>query len=100
MKILVVGSGGREHALVWKLAQSKKVEKIYCAPGNAGIANLAECVEISASDIEGLADFADKNSIDMTVVGPEVSLTLGIVDAFQETESEFMRIRKEFVDTE
>lgn len=83
MKVLVVGSGGREHALVWKLAQSKKVTEIFCAPGNAGISEIATNVNISASDIDGLADFASKENIDLTVVGPEVSLTLGIVDSFQ-----------------
>ncbi len=83
MKILVVGSGGREHALVWKLRQSPRVKEIYCAPGNAGIGNLAKCVDISASDIKGLADFAGKQQIDLTVVGPEAALTLGIVDHFE-----------------
>jgi len=83
MKVLVVGSGGREHALVWKLAQSSKVSKIFCAPGNAGISELATNVDISAEDIEGLTNFALKEEIDLTVVGPEVSLTLGIVDSFQ-----------------
>lgn len=84
MKILVVGSGGREHALVWKLAQGKNVGKIFCAPGNAGISSQAECVDISASDIDGLLAFALQEKIDLTVVGPEVSLTLGIVDRFEE----------------
>ena len=84
MKLLVVGSGGREHALVWKLAQSPKVEKIYCAPGNAGIAQTAECVAIKADDLDGLLAFAMDNKIDLTVVGPEVPLTMGIVDKFQE----------------
>ena len=83
MKVLVVGSGGREHALVWKLSQSKKVSEIFCAPGNAGISEMATNIDISASDIEGLADFAGKEKIDLTIVGPEVSLTLGIVDSFQ-----------------
>ena len=82
MNILVVGSGGREHALAWKLAQSKRVDKIFCAPGNAGIASLAECVDIKASDVDGLLAFALENGIDMTVVGPEDSLTRGIVDRF------------------
>ncbi len=84
MKVLVIGSGGREHALVWKLNQSKKVEKIYCAPGNAGIRKLATCVNIKADDIEGLLDFAREKGIDLTVVGPEDPLTLGIVDVFEE----------------
>lgn len=83
MKILVIGSGGREHALVWKIAQSPKVEKIFCAPGNAGISQLAECVAIGATDLEKLAEFAAREQIDLTVVGPEVPLTLGIVDLFQ-----------------
>ncbi|TSA09456.1 MAG: phosphoribosylamine--glycine ligase [Deltaproteobacteria bacterium] len=82
MKVLVVGSGGREHALVWKIARSPLVKKIYCAPGNAGISTLAECVNISAEDIRGLCAFAQNKKIDMTVVGPETPLTLGIVDLF------------------
>jgi len=82
MRILVVGSGGREHALVWKIAQSKLVEKIFCAPGNGGIAQLAECIPIKADDIAGLLEFARKEKIDLTVVGPEVALSLGIVDEF------------------
>ncbi|MCB2182007.1 MAG: phosphoribosylamine--glycine ligase [Desulfobulbaceae bacterium] len=84
MNILVVGSGGREHALVWKLAQSTRVKKIFCAPGNAGIEALAECVAIKASDVEGLLQFALQNKIDLTVVGPEDSLACGIVDSFEE----------------
>ncbi len=83
MKIMVVGSGGREHALVWKLHSSSRVKKIYAAPGNAGICKLAECVEIQSEDLAGLADFAKRNSIDLTVVGPELPLTLGIVDEFE-----------------
>lgn len=83
-KILVVGQGGREHALVWKLAQSPAVEKIYAAPGNPGIAQLAECLDISASDGEGLLRFAQREGIDLTVVGPEEALMKGIVDAFQQ----------------
>ena len=83
MKILVIGGGGREHALVWKIAQSPKVEKIYCAPGNAGIADLAECVDIKVEDLDGLAEFAKANKIDLTVVGPEVPLTMGVVDRFE-----------------
>ena len=83
MQVLVVGSGGREHALVWKIAQSPKVKKIWAAPGNAGISELAECADISASDIRLLADLAERNRIDLTVVGPEVPLTLGIVDEFE-----------------
>ena len=82
MRILVVGSGGREHALVWKIAQSKLVEKIFCAPGNGGIAHLAECIDIKADDVFGLLEFARKEKVDLTVVGPEVALSLGIVDEF------------------
>ena len=82
MRILVVGSGGREHALVWKIAQSRLAEKIFCAPGNGGIAHLAECIDIKADDVFGLLEFAKKEKIDLTVVGPEVALSLGIVDEF------------------
>ncbi len=82
MRILVIGSGGREHALVWKIAQSKLVKKIFCAPGNGGIAGLAECIDIQADDIFELVEFARKEKIDFTVVGPEVALSLGIVDEF------------------
>lgn len=84
MKILVVGSGGREHALVWKLRQSPRVTEIYCAPGNAGISGLATCVAIGATEIEALADFAQKKGVGLTVIGPEVPLSLGIVDYFEE----------------
>lgn len=82
MKVLVIGSGGREHALVWKVSQSKKVTKIYAAPGNAGIAELAECVAIKSDDIAGLLKFAKSNAIDLTLVGPEGPLSMGIVDEF------------------
>lgn len=84
MKVLVVGSGGREHALVWKIVQSNLVDKIYCAPGNAGTAIDAENVPIGAEDIESLATFAADNEIDLTVVGPEAPLAQGIVDLFEE----------------
>jgi phosphoribosylamine--glycine ligase len=84
MKVLVVGSGGREHALVWKIAQSPLVEKVFCAPGNAGIAQEAECLPIKADDIDGLLAFARREQIGLTVVGPELPLTLGIVDRFRE----------------
>jgi len=84
MKVLVVGGGGREHALVWKLAQSPMVETLYCAPGNPGIASIAECVHIAADEIDALLDFALNEKIDLTMVGPEVPLTMGIVDRFQE----------------
>lgn len=83
MKILVIGSGGREHALVWKIAQSKLVDKIFCAPGNGGISQQAECVDIKAEDIPRLLEFAKKEKIDLTVVGPEIPLALGIVDEFE-----------------
>jgi phosphoribosylamine---glycine ligase len=83
MKVLVIGGGGREHSLVWKIAQSPKVRKIYCAPGNAGIGELAECLPIKADDLTGLARFAEKEKIDLTMVGPEDPLTRGIVDFFQ-----------------
>ena len=82
MKILVVGGGGREHALVWKLAQSPLAEEIYCAPGNAGIADLAECVNIPAEDVDTLLEFALAEEIGLTVVGPEAPLAAGIVDKF------------------
>jgi phosphoribosylamine---glycine ligase len=83
MKILVVGSGGREHALIWKLSQSPEVDKIYCAPGSAGIAELAELVAIAPHQIEKLVEFAVEQKIDLTVVGPELPLTLGISDLFE-----------------
>ncbi len=82
MKILVVGSGGREHAIVWKLAQSPLADEIYCAPGNAGIADLAECVNIPADDVDTLLEFAQAEGIGLTVVGPEAPLAAGIVDKF------------------
>jgi phosphoribosylamine--glycine ligase len=83
MRVLVVGQGGREHALCWKLRQSPQVKEIFAAPGNAGIASVADCVPIGVADIIELADFAEKLKIDLTVVGPELPLTLGIVDEFQ-----------------
>ncbi|MBF0413547.1 MAG: phosphoribosylamine--glycine ligase [Desulfamplus sp.] len=83
MNILVVGSGGREHALVWKISKSELVKKIYCAPGNAGTANLAENIAIESDDIEALAAFAIEKRIDLTVVGPEAPLAVGIVDLFE-----------------
>ena len=84
MKVLVVGGGGREHAVVWKLSQSLNIKKLYCAPGNPGIAELAECVSISVSEIEKLAEFAKKEQIDFTFIGPEEPLSLGIVNYFKE----------------
>jgi phosphoribosylamine--glycine ligase len=83
MKILVVGSGGREHALVWKLSQSPEVDAIFCAPGNGGIGELAELVDVGAEDIEALAEFAEAKDVDLTVVGPEGTLAKGIVDVFE-----------------
>ncbi len=83
MKILVIGSGGREHAMVWKLAQSPRMPTLYCAPGNAGIESLATCVPIKADDIVGLKAFVQSEKIDLTVVGPEAPLALGIVDEFR-----------------
>lgn len=83
MKILVVGGGGREHAICWKLSNEKDVEKIYCAPGNPGIAKVAECVNIGDSDIDALVKFAKEKEIDITVVGPEVPLVMGLTDAFE-----------------
>jgi phosphoribosylamine--glycine ligase len=84
MKILVIGGGGREHALVWKIAQSPLVKKVYCAPGNPGIGQLAENVPIGVDDLPGLLAFARREHIDLTVVGPELPLSLGIVDLFEE----------------
>ncbi|MCF8067978.1 MAG: phosphoribosylamine--glycine ligase [Desulfobacterales bacterium] len=83
MKVLVVGSGGREHTLVWKIAQSPDVKKVFCAPGNAGMTRLAKCIPINADDIDGLLAFAKKEAIDLTVVGPEAPLSNGIVDIFE-----------------
>ena len=82
MQVLVIGGGGREHTLVWKLAQSKKVTKLYAAPGNPGMKDLAECVDLDITDLNGLADWAEKHAIDLTVVGPEAPLVAGIVDVF------------------
>lgn len=83
MKVLVIGSGGREHAIAKKVSMSPKVSKLYCAPGNAGISECAECVDIPVNDFEGLADFAAKEGIDLTVVGPDDPLVAGVVDVFE-----------------
>ncbi|MCS7253007.1 MAG: phosphoribosylamine--glycine ligase [Armatimonadota bacterium] len=83
MKVLVVGSGGREHALVWKLKQSPHVKEVHCASGNAGIAKLAKCVDIDAEDIPSLVSYAEAEKIDLTIVGPEAPLAAGIVDEFE-----------------
>lgn len=83
MKVLIVGSGGREHAIAWKVAQSSKVDKIYCAPGNAGIAEFAECVDIGAMEFDRMAEFAKENAVDLTVIGMDDPLVGGIVDVFE-----------------
>ncbi len=83
MKVLVVGSGGREHAICWKLAQSPKVDKLYCAPGNAGIAQLAACVDVKATDVDGMVAWARDNAMDFVVVAPDDPLALGMVDALE-----------------
>lgn len=84
MRVLIVGSGGREHAIAQSAAKSAQVDKIYCAPGNAGIANIAECVDIQAMDLLGLADFAEEKKIDLTIIGMDDPLVAGIVDLFEE----------------
>lgn len=84
MKVLVIGGGAREHAIVWKLSQSPQISKLFCAPGNAGIADMAECLDINAEDIDGLLEVALKNKIDLTVVGPETALVMGVVDLFEQ----------------
>ncbi len=83
MKVLIVGSGGREHAIAWKVAQSKKVDKIYCAPGNGGIGEIAECVNIGAMEFDKLVAFAKENAIDLTIIGMDDPLVGGVVDAFE-----------------
>ncbi len=95
MKVLVVGSGAREHALIYKIAQSKSVEKIFAAPGNGGIAGLAECVEIKADDVANLLEFAKKEKIDFTVVGPEAALAKGIVNEFNKNNLLIFGVTKE-----
>lgn len=84
MKVLVVGSGGREHALVWKIAQSPLVSQVFCAPGNPGTATLAQNVDIAVDNLQGLLDFAKKEGVGLTVVGPELPLSMGLVDLFEE----------------
>jgi len=83
VRVLIVGGGGREHTLAWKLAQSPFLSRLYCAPGNAGIAALAECIDLSPVDIDGLCQFALKEKIDLTVVGPEAPLAAGLADRFR-----------------
>ena len=84
MKILIIGSGGREDALAWKIAKSKRVKNIYCAPGNGGTGQVGENIDIDVDNIEGLIEFAKKEEIDLTVVGPELPLVVGIVDRFHD----------------
>ena len=84
MKVLVVGGGGREHAICWKLAQSPKVTELYCAPGNAGIAQVATCVPVKATDVEGMVKWAKENTMDFVMVAPDDPLALGMVDAMDE----------------
>ena len=83
MKVLIVGGGGREHAIAAAVKKSKRVDKIYCAPGNAGIAEIAECVPIGAMDFDALVRFAKENKIDLTIIGPDDPLVGGIVDSFE-----------------
>src|SRR5690554_6182587 len=84
MKVLIVGGGGREHTIAWKLSQSPQIKKLYCVPGNGGIASLAECVQILATDIEGIVKFAKDKKIDLTVVAPDDPLAMGLVDMLEE----------------
>ena len=84
MKVLVVGAGGREHALCWAIAASPLCDKLYCAPGNAGIAEAAECIDVGTEDIEGVLKFVDSEEIDFVVVGPEAPLVLGLVDKLRD----------------
>jgi len=100
MKILIVGSGGREHALGWKISQSPLLKKLYCAPGNGGTENIAENVPINPENIQGLVDFAAREKIDLTVVGPEVPLTLGIVDEFEKHDLKIFGPNKNAADLE
>ncbi|MBU5312162.1 phosphoribosylamine--glycine ligase [Tissierella carlieri] len=95
MKVLVIGSGGREHALCWKIAKSQKVSKIYCAPGNGGTGEIAENIAINVDEIDKLVQFAMENHIDLTVVGPELPLVLGIIDKFQEKGMKIFGVNKE-----
>ena len=84
MKVLIIGGGGREHTIAWKLNQSPRIKRLYCAPGNGGIASLAECVPISATDLDGIVNFAKENKIDLTVVAPDDPLAMGLVDKLEE----------------
>lgn len=100
MRILVIGSGGREHALCWKIVQSPKCDKLYCAPGNGGISELAEIVDIKTDEIEGLLNFAKSEKIDLTVVGPEAPLVAGVVDRFEKEGVRIFGPRKELAKLE
>jgi len=100
VRVLVVGSGGREHAITWKIAQSKQVDKIYCAPGNGGMNQLAELVNIGAEDIDALLSFAKENKIDLTIIGPEVPLVKGAVDRFELAGLRIFGPRKELANLE
>lgn len=100
MKVLVIGSGGREHALCWKLRQSPLLTELYCAPGNPGIADVADCVPIAADEIHQLADFAQDLGIDLTVVGPELPLVLGIADEFASRDLAIFGPRKQAAELE
>lgn len=84
MKVLIIGGGGREHAIAWKVSKSPRVEKLYCAPGNAGIAQLAECVDIGVMDFQKQVEFAREQGVDLTIIGPDDPLAAGAVDAFEE----------------
>src|SRR5438309_11646612 len=95
MKVLVVGGGGREHALAWKVAQSPRVTKLYCAPGNPGIARLAECVPLAADDLAGLRDFARRQRIYLTVIRPEAPYAACIEDEFHQDQLPNYRPQKE-----
>ena len=83
MKVLVVGSGGREHAICWKLKQSPKVTELYCAPGNGGIASIAQCVDVKATDVDGMVQWAKEHAMDFVMVAPDDPLALGMVDALE-----------------
>jgi phosphoribosylamine--glycine ligase len=100
LRVLVIGSGGREHALTWKIAQSDKVSKIFAAPGNAGIGEIAERVDIKVTDVKALADFAEKQGVDLTVVGPEASLGAGVADEFEKRSLTIFGPTKEAVQLE
>ena len=95
MKILVIGGGGREHAIIWKLSQSKHITKIYCSPGNAGIAEIAECIAVSPHNFNALADFAKYEWIDLTIVCSENFLEQGIVDIFERHGCRILGINRE-----